>query len=193
MLKKILISSLLSSSLIYASSVEINLNNDTLEAAGEMYLNDSYVLNENADYFLTVSYLTSEDNSTNSSSLFNVGLKMMNPYVNDRGFTFGFGMKALNVDTDTMKEQDFWALPLSVFGSFHFSEKISFDGEYNYAPKILAFSDADSYNGLKLNANYSIMDTANLLLGTRSIKASYTNGKSYKFDSSIFFGFKAIF
>jgi hypothetical protein len=192
MLKKVLVGSLLASSLMYANNAEVNLNSDTLEVAGEFYLNDAYMLSEDSNYFLTANYLTSEDNTKKSSDIISLGLKMVSPYIDDRGFTLGLGMKAVIVDHGTISK-NFYAAPLSASVKYDFNEHISFDGQYSYAPKILAFSDADSYKELKVTANYQIIDNGQIFIGKRSIKADYTNNMNYKFDSSVFFGYKVKF
>jgi hypothetical protein len=191
MLKKVLVGSLLASSLVCADNLEVNINSDTLEGAGEFYLNDSYMLNDDANYFLTASYLTSEDSSNHSSSVISLGVKLMSPYVDDRGFTFGLGMKGVLVDAVSSKT--FYATPLNAFAKFHFDEKISFDGEYHYAPKILSFSDAESYKEFKVKANYKVIDNGHAFIGKRTLKTTYTGSMSYDFDDSIFFGYKVTF
>ncbi len=192
MLKKIVVASVLSSSVVFGmGSADININDNTLEVGMEYNLNGSYKLNEKSNYLLTASYLRSEEgSSTSTQTLTTVGVKIMNPYVDDYGFSLGLGIKGVMADNNS---QSFVAAPLGVFASYMINEQIHIDGEYDYAPKVLAFSDGETYKEWKLKANYKIIDNGFVYVGARDVTTNYTNGDKYSYDHTAFFGFNVQF
>ncbi len=192
MLKKIIMGSLVASSVAFGSgAADININDNTLEVGMEYNLNGSYRLNENSNYLLSASYLRSEeDSSTNTQTLTTVGLKVMNPYVDDYGFSLGLGIKGVMADNSP---KTFVAAPLGIFASYMVNEQIHLDGEYNYAPKVLAFSDGETYKEWKLKANYKVIDNGFVYVGGRGITTEYTGGTEYTYDRTAFFGFNVQF
>lgn len=192
-MKKILIGSLVSASLLFASnSAEININSNTLELAGEYNLNNLYQLNDDSDYFVTLSYLSSEKSSTSVSTqrLITSGLKIINPYVDDRGLSLGLGAKFVWADNTN---KSFAALPLSIFANFEINEQILINFNFSYAPKILTFADGESYREANLKANYKIIENGYVYLGGRSITTKYEDIGSVSYDKNIFFGYKVQF
>jgi hypothetical protein len=189
--KKIIMSLLISSNILYATnnSVELNINNHTLEVKGEYNLNAVYELNDNSNYKLLISYLRSEKKQ-DSEIMINSGLKIENPYINDYGFSVGFGVNAVWIDNSN---QSFTALPLSVYGSYILQENITINGQVSYSPNILSFNNARSFRQYNLQANYKLIDNGYVYIGKRDIKTNYKNSVSIKFDDAIFFGFKVLF
>jgi len=192
MLKKIIIGSLVASSVAFASgAADININDNTLEVGMEYNLNGSYRLNENSNYLLSASYLRSEESSsTNTQTLATVGLRIMNPYVDNYGFSLGLGVKGVVADNSP---KSFVAAPLGIFASYMVNEQIHIDGEYSYAPKVLTFSDGETYNEWKLKANYRVIDNGFVYVGARGITTEYTNSSEYSYDHTAFFGFNVQF
>jgi len=193
MIKKILTSIVASATILSAvNTVEINVNNNTLGLKGEYGINEIYNLSNDAKYYLTVEYLSSEKTAATESTdrIFNFGFKMMNPYINDYGVSFGMGMNAIFVNnyTDT-----FAATPLSVFADYAINEDFSLDGIFSYSPKILSYSSADNYTELTLKLNYKVIDNGYAYIGYRDISTSYENGVDLDFDNSLFFGYKIKF
>jgi len=190
-MKKILVGSLLAGSLLFANnSAQININNDTLEVIGSYSLNDSYDLNEDSNYFLTLSYLRSEKDNTKTQKLTTVGLKIVNPYIDDKGLSLGIGVKALWADNYT---KDFIATPLEVFATYTINEKVSIDLSSAYAPKILTYKDGEKYQDLVGKINYKVIDNGYIYIGARSIKTNYKDDIDVKYDNKAFFGYKVQF
>ncbi len=192
-MKKILAGSLVTASLLFgANSAEININNNTLELIGEYNLNDVYVLNDDSNYFFTFSFLTSEESSTSvaSQKLISGGMKIINPYVDDRGFSLGLGAKFVWADNTN---KDFIATPLSIFADYQLDERVSISAAFAYAPKILTYSDGDNYKDLNLKVNYKIIENGYVYIGARDITTKYKSGASVDYDKSIFFGYKVQF
>lgn len=196
-MKKILVGSLIATSLLFGNgnSAEININNNTLELVGEYILNNSYDVSDEANYYFTISYLGSEDQQTTSTTVTNqklatAGLKIMNPYIDDKGFSLGIGIKAVWADNHT---QDFVATPLEVFAKYEINEQLSLDMNIGYSPKVLTHSDGTTYKDGKVKINYKIIDNGYVYLGARKIKTTYKDNSEIEFDDSMFFGYKVQF
>jgi hypothetical protein len=190
--KKIIIGFFLTLSLVYGqnNSVELNINNDTLEAKGEYNLNQVYELNNDANYMFTVSYLRSEIKKDKTETILNTGLKIVNPYINDYGFNVGFGANAVWIDNSNTS---FTALPISLYINYILQESLAIGASASYSPKILSFGDADTFTQYNVKANYKVIDNGYVYVGKRYIKTSYTNNVDIEFDDAVFFGFKVLF
>jgi hypothetical protein len=193
MIKKIITTLALSSSILFAANTaEINVNNNTLGLKGEYGINEVYKLSNDAKYYITLEYLSSEEAAATESTdrIVNLGIKMMNPYINDYGISFGMGINAVWVNnyTDT-----FVATPLSLFADYAINEDLSIDATLSYSPKILSYSSADSYTEFTAKANYKVIDNGYAYLGYRDISTSYDDGSDIDFDNTIFFGYKLKF
>ena len=193
MIKKILTTLAIGTTLLSASnSAQINVNNSTLGLKGEYGINEIYNLSNDAKYYITLEYLSSEDTAANESTdrIINLGFKMMNPYINDYGISFGMGINAVWVNN---YNDTFMATPLSIFADYAISEELSIDGTFSYSPKILSYSNADNYSEFTAKLNYKVIDNGFAYLGYRDINTDYTDGKSLQFDNSLFFGYKVQF
>jgi len=193
-MKKIIAGSLIASSLLWGSnSIELNINNNTLELGADYSLNSSYMLNDDSNYFLTVKYLGSEEENSNKSTqrLLSVGLKVINPYIDDHGFSLGLGMKT--VVADNYSSESFIATPLELFATYNVNEQLSIETQVGYAPKILTFLDGNTYKDAMLKVNYRIIDNGYVYVGGRKIKTEYEDIGTIEYDDSVFFGYKITF
>ncbi len=191
-MKKVFLSSLITSSLLLgSSSFEININNETLEVSSEVYLNDTYNVNNSSNYYFIASYLNTEDEESDktSSSLVTAGFKVLNPYSNDNGLSLGLGVKSVYSNNE---EEQFFAVPLSLYSKLELNELIYFDLGIAYAPKVLSFSDAQKYTDIKFKTNYKVLEDGYLFLGYRNIETEYEN-YIIKYDTSLFVGFQIKF
>jgi hypothetical protein len=190
-MKKILLGSLVASTLAFGSnSAEININNDTLEVAGELYLNNNYNVSKNSNYYLTASYLRSENDGEENQSLTTLGFKVINPFTDDNGISLGLGIKSIYASE---YDKSILAIPLSVYGRYELNEVIYFDLDVGYAPRVLSFLDGEKYVDGKLKVNYKVLSDGYAFAGARSITTTYENGMDVKYDTSLFVGFKVRF
>jgi hypothetical protein len=194
MIKKILTTMAISTSILYAANTaELNINTNTLAVKGQYGINELYNLSNEAKYNITLEYLSSEDTAIitqDTDRIVNLGLKIMNPYINDYGVSFGMGINVVWADNYT---KTFIATPLSVFGDYAITEDINIDAAVSYSPKILSYSSASEYKELTTKVNYKVIDNGFAYLGYRNIKIKYDNGPSLSFDDSLFFGYKIQF
>jgi len=193
MIKKIIAGMVISSSIASAANIaQINVNNNTLGLKAEYGINEIYNLSNDAKYYLTLEYLSSEDAGATESTdrIVNFGLKIMNPYINDYGVSFGMGINTVWVNNYS---KTFMATPLSVFADYSINEDLSIDATLSYAPKILSYSSADNYSEVTAKLNYKVIDNGYAYLGYRDIETKYEDGAKVKFDNSLFFGYKIQF
>ena len=190
MKKSLLAAALFSTSLLFgANSMQININNDTLELNSDFSLNNTLDVNSGGDFYYTLSYLTTKakDNEENQS-LTTMGMKVVNPYVDNYGFSLGIGIKTVYTN---QYEKSFSTIPLSLFIKYELNEMFYFDLEGSYAPRVLSFMDAENYRDIKLKANYKILDGGYAYIGARDIEVTYKDQKdAIKYDTSMFFGYE---
>jgi hypothetical protein len=190
-MKKILMGSLIASTLLLANnSVQVNVNNDTVEFGADLYLNDYYDVNNNSNYFFTINHLRTENSNGPTQSLSSAGIKLVNPMTDDNGISFGLGIKSVYTNQIS---QTFFAVPLTLNGRIELSEVIYIDAEASYAPKVLSFSDADRYTDMKARINYKVLSNGYVYVGGRYIKTEYENGMEKSYDSTAFLGFEVKF
>ncbi len=191
-MKKILISSIVASTLLYASnSVELNINNDTLEARGDIYLNNMYDVNNSSNYYFTISYLGTESTATTASQrLTSAGLKVLNPYTDDNGISLGIGLKSVYTNQNA---KTFVSIPLAAYGKFELNDLIYFDLEMAYAPRVLSFSDAEGYSDARIKVNYKVLEDGYVYIGARDITTKYENSARVNYDTSAFIGYEVKF
>ncbi|MEA2017014.1 MAG: hypothetical protein U9N59_01090 [Campylobacterota bacterium] len=191
-MKKILLSSVIASTLLFASnSAQININNDTVEVGAEIYLNNHYNMNNSSNYYFMANFLNTEGYDEKSTQdLITAGFKVLNPYTDDNGISLGIGIKSVySNDYDNL----FFSTPLAVFAKYELDERIYFDAEFSYAPRVLSFSDAEEYQDLKFKANYKVLEDGYAFVGFRNIETKYESGTEIKYDDSIFVGYEVKF
>ena len=191
-MKKILLGSLFITSMLLASnSVQININNDTLEARGDLYLNNIYNVNDSSNYYFTVSYLGTESDSTHTSQrLTTAGLKVLNPYTDDNGISLGIGMKAVYTNQNA---KTFLSMPLCAYAKFELNDLVYFDLEAAYAPRVLSFSNAEGYQDMRIKANYKVLEDGYVYIGARDITTKYESSAEVRYDTSAFVGYEIKF
>ena len=193
MIKKILTTLAISTSILSAvNTAQLNINSNSLGLKVDYGINEIYNLSNNSKYYTTLEYLSSEDTEGTESTdrIVNLGLKIMNPYINDYGVSFGMGINAVWVNNYS---QTFIATPLSIFADYAITEEFNIDTSFSYSPKILSYSSATKYQELTAKINYKVIDNGFAYIGYRDIKTKYDDSTSLKFDNSLFFGYKVQF
>jgi len=189
MIKKCISAMFISTSL-FASSVGININSDTVEFNGEYNIKNGGEYAQDTDYIIHGSFLRSKDKA-NTEKLYTLGAKVINPYLSESGLSFGLGMKLAYADN--LEGKDFTAFPLELFGSYHFNEKFLLDLNLAYAPEVLAIQDALSYKESTLKVSYQLLENGYIYIGARAVKTEYENIGTIKYDDNLFFGYKVKF
>lgn len=169
------------------NSAQINVNNNTLELVGDIGINEVISSNSSSNYYLTISYLITDNDSEDSQRLTTAGVKILNPYVDNYGLSLGLGIK--NVYT-SQSDLNLNAVALGMFIRYELNQIVYFNLEGSYAPKVLTFMDGENYRDLKFKVNYKILEDGYIYLGTRSINIKYENNSDIKFDTSAFVGYE---
>jgi len=188
-MKKIILGSLVASSVLLANnSVQVNVNNDTLELGGDIFLNRYYNVNNSSNYYLTARYLRTEAEKKHddNQTLTSVGFKLVNPMTDNYGISLGLGIKTVY---SSHNSESFFAMPLTLNGRIEFNEMLYFDTDLSYSPRVLSFMDGESYRDIQARINYKVLADGYIYLGGRNIETEYENGAKVKFDTSAFVGF----
>ncbi|MEA3315953.1 MAG: YfaZ family outer membrane protein [Campylobacterota bacterium] len=192
-MKKILYSSLFATTLLLGQNeFKLNINNKTLEIAGDVYLNNLYNLNNYTNYYFTASYMkTQTEDEDISNRLSTVGFKITNSRMNSWGLSFGMGMKAIY---SSIEDTDLMAMPLGLHIQYEPNEMFFFALEGYYSPQVLTFMDATNYKSGEFSINYRILRDGYIYAGFRKIIAETENSnKEIEFDDNPFFGFRVRF
>ncbi|MEA3512092.1 MAG: YfaZ family outer membrane protein [Campylobacterota bacterium] len=192
-MNKIIAGLVLISGLLFAgNNAQININNNTLELESDIYLNNLYSMNNSSNYYFTVGYLSTEnDEGEIDQTLSTIGFKVLNPYMNNYGLSFGIGMR--NVYTDQY-DMGFSALPLVIYSKYELNEMVYFNLDLSFAPQVLTYLDGEEYKEGKLLMNYKINSDAYIYVGVRYISTKYTDiEEDIEFDDAAFLGFKINF
>lgn len=182
---------------MFASSAEINVNSNSVEFGGDMYMHKKGY----TTYYFTGRYLNNGEVNDDEldATLTTVGLKAMNQYrVGNhllKGAGVGMGMDIGILDIDKI-DKDFITTPFALYGNLQFSNRLSLDAKYAYSPEILTHGDGTKYSDFKLKVNFRLIDNGYVFIGQRVIKATYeASGGDFvaKLDNDVFAGFRLIF
>lgn len=185
-MKKILLSTALVTSTIFAGGFEVNINDKTIELVNSTNLN-------NESYTIDMRYLRTEEKQAGQSYSYiaNVGFKVAEPLENNQNLTLGLGIDALY--TNGFRDDNFLAIPFTLFANYKFSQQVSMDLNAKYSPQILSFKEAESYKEARGTLNFSINQSAQAYVGARYIRANFDGNYDLDYDKSMFAGFKFVY
>jgi hypothetical protein len=183
--KRIFLTLFLASSFSLAeNSIGLDINNDDLELLGSIDMNALTGYADGTQYLLTVDYLHADDN------LLSVGLIGQNTLQGIPNLTLGLGAKTVFTD-------NYAALPLLAKGIFRLPlndtiPPTSLSATFAYAPKVLSFRDAKSYQEFRLEADMEVINNIHLFTGYRNIDTDY-EAYNKNFNDSFYGGLKLSF
>ncbi len=103
----------------------------------------------------------------------------------------------LGIQGTYFKEDHFKGSAAAVGGSVRINVPsapgVSLETEAHYAPNVLSFGDSDSFARLRLQGNYRIIQSADISLGYRYLRAGIEDGGHRTFESGAFIGMKLKF
>ncbi len=183
-IQKILLSSLLTLTSIYAqSSIGFDVNDKDVEVLASVDLNTFAEYSEGGmSYLIDASYLYADGDDLGS-----IGLGAQNTFEGAEGLAFGLGAKFVFADS-------FSALPL--YGKAIYTLPLdsaipttSLAATFAYSPAVLSFSDAEHYKEFRAEANMQLAPSLHLFAGYRNIDTEYiTIDKT--FNDSFYGGMK---
>jgi hypothetical protein len=106
--------------------------------------------------------------------------------------TVGIGFQA-----NLFKEDEFKGSAIGIGGSVRVNlpeaPGISIETALHYAPEVLAFGDSDEFRRFRLQANYRIIENADLSIGYRYLNVGVEDARNHTFESGAFLGVKLSF
>ena len=106
--------------------------------------------------------------------------------------TVGIGVQFTGYDTDNVEGG---AIGLGGFTRMNVPEVpgLSFEGALHYAPSILSFSDSDNMTRLRIQANYRLIQTADVFAGYHYLNTDIDGSSDVTLDEGLFVGMKLMF
>ena len=194
MLKKLLLSLALAGALFAQHDAAVNLNSDDIELQGNIDLGELNQSDYADTYFLTLGFLDVDNDDASTDPLWSAGFKLRQDVEALEGLRVGLGFKGVytEVSGDT-----FTAIPLGLEAAYtlplDFAMPIIVSGSLDYAPSVLAFSNADKYMEKRLEVSIQIIEQANVFLGYRDIDTDYEDGDFEYTDTNWYVGFRVRF
>jgi len=192
MLKKIAITTILASTVLWAESgVGININEQDLEVEGIL---DS----RNLKSLQTSSTIYQADftflNDNEHAQLYGAGIGATNKVAGVDGLELTLGAKFIGAEVGA---ENFTALPLSIKARYQLPPlmynvpPVAIEGKILYAPKALSFGDSEKYTEYRLSVDIEVIENVRIYAGYRNIKTGYKNfGNNYLFNNSFYGGLK---
>jgi len=191
MLKKLTMLSACVASAFAMHTAEININDTDLELSAKFDMGQFNDAVEPETMYLGAKFLNGDESNADSIS----GAKL-DPYyevnflsihsVGNQGMSLGMGVKFNHT-------QNHSSLPLGLEFGYKLPIQnlvpMKLNGCIYFAPRSLAFSDADSYLEYRLDYNVEIIPHGNIVVGYRHLETNYQN-LDFVYNSSIYFGFK---
>lgn len=106
--------------------------------------------------------------------------------------TVGIGAQLTGYDTDDIEGG---AIGLGGFARLNVPEVpgLSFEGALHYAPSILSFTDSEDMTRLRVQANYRLIQTADVFAGYHYLNTDLDGGSDFTLDEGLFIGMKLMF
>ena len=195
MLKKLLLSLALSTSLFAMHDASVNLNSDDIEVKGNIDLGELNQSDFPDMYFLTLG-LVDVDNTASTDPLFSAGFMLRQDLQGIDNLKFGIGFKGTYTKVGSSKHA---AIPINAELAYtlplDLAIPIVVSGAISYAPSVLSFKDADSYFEGRAEIGLQIIEQGELFVGYRQIDTDFENryGGDYEYNDAAYIGFKVRF
>ena len=174
-------------------TAEININDTDLEVNAKFDMGQFNDAVEPETMYLGAKFLNGDESNADVSGggsvkldpLYEVNFLAIHA-VGNQGMSLGMGVKFNHT-------QNYSSLPLGLEFAYELPLKdlvpMKLEGALYFAPRSLAFSDADSYLEYRLDYNVEIIPHGDIVVGYRHIETNYKN-LDFVYNASIYFGFK---
>ena len=194
MLKKLLLSIVLVTSVFAQHNASINLNSDDIEVKGNVDLGELNRSDYPNTYFLTLGFLD-VDNAVDTDAMLSAGFKLRQDVKGVNGLRLGIGIDGIYTK---VSGSTFTATPLGVEVAYtlpiNFAMPIVVSGSIDYAPSILSFRDADRYLQKRIEISVAVIEQGSIFVGYRKIDTDFdTAVGDYVFNDAGYIGFKVKF
>jgi hypothetical protein len=192
MFKKTIMTTLLSSAILFAESGGgLNINEKDLEL-------EAVLDSRNLEAFQTTSTIFQAEanflNIDEKAKSVGVGVGATNKFEGIEGVELTLGAKFVWAEVGS--NDDFTALPLMAKVRYNFPPlmfnipPVSVEGKVLYAPKVLAFGDSESYREFRLNAEMEMIKNVKVYTGYRNIQTEYKGIANTLFDTGFYGGLR---
>ncbi len=195
MLKKLLLSLALGTSLLAMHDASLNLNNDDIEVKGNIDLGELNQSDYPDTYFLTLGFLD-VDNKESTDPLLSAGFMLRQDITGAQGLKFGIGMTGVYTK---VANESYAAVPINAELAYtlpiDFAMPVILSGRLAYAPSVLSFKDADRYFEGRAELGLQIVEQGTLFIGYRKITTDFEDnrGGDYTYNDTGYIGFKVRF
>lgn len=195
MLKKIILTIIMSVSAFAMNSAEVNINDTDLELSTKF---DIGQFNENVEpdtMFVGARFLSADKTHSSNKNYANdpyyeMNFLMMQP-VGQTGLKFGMGVK-LNYT------KDFASMPLGLEAVYRLQHPkllpMFFHVSAYYGPKVLSLGNAERFYEYRINYDLELIENGHIIIGYRSLNTNYDDYRGdYVYNKSFYGGFKFFF
>ena len=194
MLKKMVLTALISSAAFAAHQVEVNVNDR--EAEGQIRLDMGRMGNMEHAY-MGVRFLNGDHNNsqtiTDINPLMEVSFMVKNDVRGVPGLQVGLGFKGEYTNIDGRR---YTAVPLGIEAELKLplNSPIAFylGGALYYAPSALSFKDADGYFETRIHLDAEVIENARVEVGYRQIDTNLKN-RNVTYNDAWYFGLRLDF
>lgn len=191
MFQKVVISTLVSSAILFAESgVGLNINQEDLEVEAVLDSRNLAALQTSSTiYQADVNFL----NENEENKLIGLGIGATNKVEGVQGLEMTLGVKGIWAE---LGDEDFTALPLMgtvryVFPPLMYNiPPVSIEGKVLYAPKVLSFGSSEEYREFRIGAAMEVIENTSIYTGYRNIHTKHDKVNSELFNNSFYGGIK---
>jgi hypothetical protein len=194
MLKKIILTVMISVSAFAMHVAEVNINDTDLELNAKL---DIGQFNENVEpatmfigaRFLSADKIHSSNKNYNNDPYYEMNFLMMRP-IRQTGLSFGMGVK-FNYT------KDFSSMPLGLEAEYRLDHPrlipMFLNGSAYYGPKVLSFGSAERFYEYRISYDLELIDNGRITIGYRSMNTNYDDRADYTYNKTFYGGFKFFF
>ncbi|WP_457749259.1 YfaZ family outer membrane protein [Sulfurimonas sp.] len=187
MLKKITLTAVSAATAFAMNSASININNEDLELSANL---DIGQFNENVTpetMFVGVRFLDADNSNTiNNDALYELSF-LMKKEMAESALNVGLSVKANYT-------KDYASLPLGITFEYGLPSvtvvPMSLHADVYYAPKVLAFKNADKYFEYRVEYDAEVIEHGYVIVGYRHITTDYNDVRgNFTYNASAYIGF----
>jgi len=192
MFKKILLTSVLTSSILLAESgVGLNINEQDLEIEGVLDSRNLAALQTSSTvYQADFNFL----NNNEDTKLIGAGVGATNKLEGIEGVEVTLGAKFIWAEVGN--NDNFTSLPLMAKVRYSLPPlmfnipPVALEGKLLYAPKALSFGDSETYSEYRVSADIELIENVRVYVGYRNIHTKYLTVSNSLFNNSFYGGLK---
>jgi hypothetical protein len=195
MLKKIILTILVSSSAFAAHQVGVNVNDR--EVGGEIRLDMGRMGNAMNNAYIGARFLNGDNNNSKTivdpDPLMEVSFMVMRPVQGVQGLKLGLGIKGEYTEIDGER---YAAIPLGIEAELRLPINTPFpfylNGAFYYAPSVLSFKEGDGYMETRIGLDVEPIENARFGVGYRIIDTDLKT-RDVTYNDAWYFGMRLDF